>query len=137
MVISAYQVNNVLRVYGDQLRQGRVTQRVKDDAVRAPDRINISIEAKRKAIVDKIASDIVEKIGQYGHLDSMEKDVSQKLENEYGVQLDITKGGPSELIFKVIDGSGESLNSVSIEDSGFSGYKIEQISQDTPDEDIY
>ena len=51
------------------------------------------------------------------------------IENEFGVQLDVTERGPADLIFKVIDGQGETVNQLSIEDSKFLRYKLEEISK--------
>jgi len=65
MVISAYQVNNVLRVYGNQLRQSRFSKMLNTGNTRLPDMISISAGAKRKAIIDKVASNVIEKIAQY------------------------------------------------------------------------
>lgn len=131
MVITPYQINNVLRVYGTQLRQNRALNRLKDSNTRIPDRISISADAKRKAIIGKIASDIVDKISQYGPHDSVEKEVFKKLEDEYGVNLAVTRKNPNDLIFKVIDENGETINSLSIEDSMFLRYKLEEITKDT------
>lgn len=130
MVISTYQVNNVLRVYGEQLRQNKTLNRPADVNTRSPDRISISVEAKRKTIVDKIASGIVDKITRYGPEDNVEKEVFQKLENEYGAQLVISRRSPTDLIFKVIDKNGETINSLSIEDSEFLRYKLEEITKE-------
>ena len=132
MVITPYQINNVLRVYGTQLRQqNRVSNRSKNSNTPSPDRISISAEAKRKAIIGKIASDIVDKITQYGPHDSVEQEVFKKLEDEYGVNLAVTRKSPNDLIFKVIDENGETINSLSIEDSKFLRYKLEEITKDT------
>ena len=131
MVISAYQVNNVLRVYGDQLRQGRVSTRPKQGTFRSPDRISISAEAKRKAIVNKVAETIVERIIHDGPNDGVEKEVFQRLENEYGGQLAVVKKSPTDLIFREIDENGETINSLSIEDSKFLRYKLEEITKET------
>jgi len=131
MVISLYQVNNVLRVYGDQLRQNRIPNRSKNGGARSPDRISISAEAKRKTIIDKITSDIVNKITQYGPNNDVEKEVFKKLENEYGANLTIIRKSPTDLIFKVIDKNGETINSLSIEDSEFLRYKLEEITKET------
>jgi len=130
VVITPYQINNVLRVYGTQLRQNRALNRLKDSNTRIPDRISISADAKRKAIIGKIASDIVDKISQYGPHDSVEKEVFKKLEDEYGVNLAVTRKNPNDLIFKVIDENGETINSLSIEDSKFLRYKLEEITKD-------
>ncbi len=131
MVISSYHVNNVLRVYGDQLRQSKLSNRPKNSKISSPDRINISDKAKRKAIVTKIASEIVEKIANFEPQENVEEEVSKNLENEYGVQVDITRKSPNDLLFKIIDESGETLNSLSIENSEFLRYKLEEVNKET------
>jgi hypothetical protein len=136
MVISPYQVNNVLRVYGDQLRQNRVSGKPKDGNTRLPDKISISAEAKRKAIIDSVASNIIGRITQHGPHEDVEREVLKKLENEYGAHLSVAGKGPTELIFKVIDENGETMNSLSIEDSNFLRYKLEEIAKDTVDKNM-
>ena len=131
MVISTYQVNNVLRVYGEQLRHNRLSNRPRSGADRSPDKISISTEAKRKAVIDKIASDIVDRITQHGPHENLEKEVFKKLEDEYGAQLAVAERNASDLIFKIIDEDGETVNSLSIEDSQFLRYKLKEITRDT------
>ena len=119
MVISAYQVNNVLRVYGDQLRQSRISNRPNSTDAGSPDKISISANSRRKTIIENIASNIIDKITEYGPHDNVEKEVFTKLENEYGGHLAISEDSHNELIFKEIDENGETTNSLSIEDSNF------------------
>jgi hypothetical protein len=126
----------VLRVYGDQLRHNRLSSKEKSGDTCSPDKINISSEAKRKAIIDKIASDIVDKITRYGPHENVEKDVFKQLEDEYGEHLAISRNTPTDLIFKVIDGNGETMNSLSIEDSKFLRYKLEEITRDIVDKNM-
>jgi len=45
--------------------------------------------------------------------------------------LVISRRSPTDLIFKVIDKNGETINSLSIEDSEFLRYKLEEIAKDT------
>ena len=136
MFITAYQVNNVLRVYGDQLRQGRVTVRQKNSDAGLPDKISISTKARRKTIIDNITANIVDKITQYGPYDKVEKEVFKKLENEYGGRLAITSENSKGLIFKEIDGNGETINSLSIEDSNFLTKKLMEITEETIDKNM-
>ena len=131
MVISTYQVNNVLRVYGEQLRQNRLADKEKSGDASSPDKIDISSEAKRKAIVDKIASDIVDRITQFGPHENVEKEVFKRLEDDYGANLAVAGNGSTDLIFKVIDEDGETMNSLSLEDSKFLRYKLQEITRDT------
>ena len=136
MLITAYQVNNVLRVYGDQLRQGRVTVRPKNTDPGLPDKISISTKARRKTIIDNITANIVNKITQHGPYDKVEKEVFEKLENEYGGHLAISGEDSNGLIFKEIDENGETINSLSIEDSNFLTKKLTEITEETIDKNM-
>ena len=136
MMITAYQVNNVLRVYGDQLRHGRISSRPKDMDAGLPDRISISTKARRQTIIDNITDNIVGKITQYGPYDKVEKEVFEKLENEYGGHLTIIEDNPNGLIFKEIDENGETINSLSIEDSNFLTNKLKEITEETIDKNM-
>ncbi len=136
MVISAYQVNNVLRVYGDQLRQSKLSNRPKDTGTQPHDKISISTGARRKTIIDQITSNIVEKITEHGPHDNVEKEVFEKLENEYGGNLTVSGENPNELIFKEIDENGETINSLSIEDSKFLTNKLIEITKETIDKNM-
>jgi hypothetical protein len=136
MVISAYQINNVLRVYGDQLRQSRMSARPKNIDQRSPDTISISATAKRKSIIDKIADNIVERISRFGPNDDIEKEVFQKLEDELGSQLTVTPENRPELIFKEIDDSGETIRSFSIDDSNLLSHKLKEITKETLDKNM-
>ena len=131
MLVSAYQVNNVLRVYGDQLRQGKLTYRSKSAESSAPDRVTVSAEARKKSIIDSVANNIVRRITQDGPQDNVEKQVFEKLENDYGAHLAVSQHSPNELIFKEIDEKGEAIKSLSIEDSNFLVSKLEQITKET------
>ena len=136
MIISPYQINNVLRVYGDQLRHNRIPNKSTDENIPQSDKISISAEAKRKAVVEKISSNIIDKITQYGPNDNIEEEVFKKLENEYGANLAVTEKSPVDLIFKVIDENGETINSLSIEDSKFLRYKLEEITKETVNDNM-
>jgi len=131
MLISAYHVNNVLRVYGDQLRQSKISSRPKNVDSSLPDRISISSNARRKTVIDNITSNIINKITQFGPQDNVEKEVFEKLEHEYGGHLTIGGDNPNELIFKEITEHGETINSLSIEDSIFLKNKLKEITEKT------
>jgi hypothetical protein len=131
MSLSVYQVNNVLRVYKDQLRHGRTMNRSAGNQKPTPDRISISPEAKRKILVDKIAADIANRITNEGPQDSIEQEVFKQLEDTYGTQLDMAEEGSTGLVFKSIDEKGETIKSLSIEDSKFLAHKLHDIARET------
>jgi hypothetical protein len=101
-----------------------------------PDRISISTKARRKTIIDNITENIVNKITQYGPYDKVEKEVFEKLENEYGANLTIADNNSKGLIFKEIDENGETINSLSVEDSNFLTNKLKEITEETIDKNM-
>ncbi len=67
MHIPSYQIHNVLNVYRKQLSQGPGTSRAKPFTPHSPqDRINISFDDQRQSIIDRISSEIVDRIAQDG-----------------------------------------------------------------------
>ena len=136
MVIASYQVNNVLRVYGDQLRQGRAGRKTGESSHSSADCLEISGGARRKALIEKIASKIVGKILQDGPHEEVEKEVFQKLQNEYGAPLSVSPEDAKGFLFKVIDEKGEALHSLSIEDSIFLTQKLKEITAQTVDKNL-
>jgi hypothetical protein len=136
MFITTYLINNVLRVYGDLLCKGRVAVRQKNTDDGLSDKISISTKARRKTIVDNIAANIVNKITRYGPHDNVEKEVFEKLENEYGGHLAISGEDSDGLIFKEIDENGETINSLSIEDSNLLTKKLMEITEEAIDKNM-
>jgi len=124
MVISEYHVNNVLRVYGDQLRQSMISNRPEDIDNNMPDRIGISAKTRRETIIDDIISNIIERITQFEPNENVEKEVFKKLECKHGNPLAINEDRHHKIIFKEIDENGETINSLSIKDSKFSMNKL-------------
>ena len=131
MHISTYHIHNVLKAYGKQLslssRRGANTHGI---APNRTDSITISSEARRKAVIEKVADDVVARIVRFGPRDAMEQDVFKKLEGEYGSNLAM-EGDSAELVFKVIDKENEEeMKTLSIEDSRFLKRRLEEITRD-------
>jgi len=137
MTITTYQVHNVLRAYGKQLSQSRRLPHNKGiGEPKHPDRISISAQARRKAVIDKVTSDIINRIIHGGPGDNMEQEVFKQLEDEYGNSLSVKKGD-SELVFKVIDKeNGEVTKTLSIEDSKFLKNRLEEITKGKVDDQM-
>ena len=106
MDISTYQVSNVLRVYGNQLRQGRISSQSNSGNQRAPDVVNLSTGNKKDAVIDKVSSDMLTQIAQNGPQNYDEKEAFEKLQNEYGQRLIMSRKNGNEFEFKAIDETG-------------------------------
>jgi hypothetical protein len=137
MNITTYQVHNVLRAYSRQLSQNKRLPHNKDAGEqRSAERISISVRARRKAIIDKVASDIVSRIIHEGPREEMEQEAFKQLEDEYGNSLSI-ENEDSELVFKVIDKEkGVVTKTLSIEDSEFLKDRLEEITKSKVDDQM-
>jgi hypothetical protein len=66
MFVSSYQIHNVLNVYSKHLSQGRNAQKEKTETKKSlSDQINLSAEGKRRATIERVAEDILNKIYSY------------------------------------------------------------------------
>lgn len=133
MAIASYQVSNVLRVYGEKLRQGKSVGKIGKRPHPGTDEADFSMGAKRKSLIDRIASKIVDKILQEGPRDDLEKEALRKLQEECGAALTVTIGDAKGLLYRMIDEKGESLHSLSIEDADFLINKLKEITTETVD----
>lgn len=146
MVISAYQVNTVLRVYSDQLRQGKMAQRSKDGSGQAPDQVSISSEARKNAIIERIAADVLESVtrrfsgntgteGREGEA-GMETAVFERLQEEVGRRLGVGRDSNAGFVFKELDEDGEAARTLSREDSKLLTHKLKSIIDETVYDDL-
>jgi hypothetical protein len=128
MVISAYQINNVIRVYGEQLRRGRISNRQRSTDTNGPDKISISARARGETIIDDITSNIVERITHF--------EPHENIESELGKPLPNNEDRHDKLIFKEIDENGETINSFSLEDAQSLSNKLKETTYEAAEKDM-
>jgi hypothetical protein len=69
-VISTYQIRNVLRVYGNDLKKrASILEESREGKEKSPDSINISDEARKKEVLSRISDKIVSQITKNDHSD--------------------------------------------------------------------
>lgn len=138
MHIPSHQIHNVLKVYSKQLSQTRMLARQKALGHSAPtDKVNISAEAKRQSIIDKVAADIVERITRSGPQDSVDHEIMGKLEDEIGQPVSFEDEQDGKFIFNVIDGNNEkTTNSLDVGNSGFLIKRLEQLAKEAVDKNM-
>ncbi|HAY38947.1 MAG TPA: hypothetical protein DCY53_06150 [Desulfobacteraceae bacterium] len=101
-----------------------ISNRSEGTDTNTPERISISAKTRRETIIDGIISNIIERITQLGPRDNVEKEVFKKLEWKHGNPVTINDDRHNKLIFKEIDENGETINSLSIENSKFLTNKL-------------
>jgi hypothetical protein len=78
MHIPSYQIQNVLKVYSKQLSQQKFLAKNKTLAQNTPsaDNVTISSKGKRQAIIDKVATNIIDKITMEGPIEQVEETIT-------------------------------------------------------------
>ena len=121
MNVSPYQIQNVIRAYGQRIGKKSIIKLESDGTKYSPDVVNISSEAKRKLITQKVASDIIAKVhGQELQDPRIQAFLAEKVSEELGGTLDISgsTSGEKGLKFRVIDPQkGEVIKELSSEDT--------------------
>ena len=132
MEIPTYQIHKVMKVYTRQLSQSKMLEKQKAAAGKSSmDKINISAEGKRQAIIEKVANDVVERITSFGPKDEFDQEIVDRLEQEIGGKVDFKKSKASTFEFNVIDGdNNKTTNTVSVKNSDYLLNRLEQLTKE-------
>ena len=138
MLVSSYQIHNVLNVYSKQLSQDRNAQKLKPvNEKQPPDQINLSSEGKRRAILERVAQDILNKISHYGskrELKSKEQDQLSRENVRNSFEPDNKK--ETGFVYNVIDDlNKKTTTALSVKDTKFLIDRLEQLAKDAVEED--
>ena len=120
MTVTTYHIHNVLRTYSTQLGKGMRRRHKKGDARRRGlGCINISARARRKAVIDKVTSDIVDRIIRKSPRDDAQRENRTQVGHQRRNSTSMKKED-AELVFKVIDKEKREITkTISIVNSGF------------------
>ncbi|MCG8639405.1 MAG: hypothetical protein MI862_06700 [Desulfobacterales bacterium] len=138
MQIPSYQIQNVLKVYSRQLSQGKILSRNKFGNVDkiSADNVTLSSEGKRKAIIDKVAANIVDKIITEGPKEKNEEKITSQIEKELGKKINFTKN-KSRFTYTVIDENNEKVtHTLSVEDSKFIVKRMTELARQVADKNM-
>jgi hypothetical protein len=121
MQIPSYQIQNVLKVYSRQLSQGKMLGKNKfaNPNIASADSVTISPEGKRQAIIDKVASNIVDKIITEGPKAKNEEEITSKIKQELGKEINFTKEKNQFTYTKIDENNQKATHTLSVEDSKF------------------
>jgi hypothetical protein len=135
MYVPSYQMHNVLNVYSKQLRQNLVSEEKGKVPVKPlSDRIHLSPEGKRQAMIEQVSKDIINKISRYDSLNE-----TRQQNTEYAnINSDIDglshKTENKTFVFNAIDSINQkSTNALSVDDSSFLIQRLEQLAKKASD----
>jgi hypothetical protein len=132
MQIPSYQMHNVLNVYRKQFTRNELSQRQNTGEVTAPgDRVSLSSEGKRQAIIEKVTAEIVERITNFGPQEALDHEIINQLEQDTGTL--VTFGDPqnAKFIYNFIDANNEKASAtLSINDSDGLVNRLEELAKE-------
>jgi hypothetical protein len=129
MNIPAYQIHNVLKVYTQQLSENRGLSMRNHLLRQVPtDSINLSVDGKRRAIVEKVATGIVDRITHFGPQDDIDHEIVDQLQNEIGKDIEFNTPKETRFVFNVIDRHNEKkTHTLSVEDTSYLIKRLEEL----------
>jgi len=135
MYVPSYQMHNVLNVYSKQLRQNvssgrdyRVPER------KLTDKVNLSLEGKRQATIEKVSKDILSKITRFGSLTKTRRRSTADDKTISHNKVPADEKQKTTFVFNAIDSINQKItNTLSVEDSGFLIQRLEQMARESGD----
>ena len=132
MHISNYQIHNVLNVYSKQLSQNGITKKTRNDFQKIlTNQIDLSPNEKRKATIEKVSDQILNKISEIGNemaADSHESNIS---EDQSAPAVEPEKSKDNEFVFNVIDKiNRKRTTTYSVKDINLLMNNIEQLAKE-------
>ena len=121
MQIQSYQINNVLNQYRKQLGQNNNKEHQNEMSAKSiTDRVSLCGTAKRKAIIDQVAKDIISKITNYNiNSKESEKVTSNESEIKNNGYNNLASEKESRFVFNTVDeGNNKTTAYISVENSG-------------------
>ena len=138
MQIPSYQIQNVLKVYSRQLSQGKMLSRNKfgSSGKTSSDSVTLSSEGKRKAIIDKVATNIVDRIITEGPKEKNEEKITSQIEKELGKKINFTKDN-NQFTYTEIDENNQKITqTLSVEDSKFIVKRMTELAREVADQNM-
>jgi len=138
MQIPSYQIQNVLKVYSRQLSQGKILGKNKFTTPNtiSADSVSISSEGKRQAIIDKVASNIVDRIITEGPKEKNDEEITSKIEKELGKTINFTKNKNQFTYTKIDENNQKITHTLSVEDSKFIVDRMTELAREVADSNM-
>jgi hypothetical protein len=121
MIVSSYQIRNVLNVYSKQLSQGKNARTAKTTPKKPlSDQIDLSAEGKRRATIERVAEDILNKIINYGASDRIKGNPDERPRRNIKKQPESDSQKEKQFVFNFIDDlNRKTKTALSVKDKNF------------------
>ena len=133
MLVSSYQIHNVLNAYSKQLSQEKTTQRLAAGSKKQlSDQIQLSAEGKRRSTIEKVEKDILSKISDFGANGQMKSNVQSLSGGNEQNTIESDNKKETAFVFNVIDDLNQkTTTALSVRDTNFLINRVEQLAKDS------
>mgnify|MGYP000051843233 CR=1 FL=1 len=137
MLVSSYQIHNVLNVYSKQLSQDRsALKQAAGNKKQLSDQIQLSTEGKRRATIEKVAKDILSKISGYGANGQIKNNEQLIPGGHEQITIESDNKKETAFVFNVIDDLNQkTTTALSVKDTNFLINRVEQLVKDAVEND--
>jgi hypothetical protein len=139
MHIPSYQIQNVLKVYSKQLSQQKFLAKNKalGQNTASSDSVTISSKGKRQAIIEKVATNIINKITMEGPKEQVEETITSQIEQELGKKINFNSIKENKFTYTYIDENDKKVTkTLSIEDSDFVMKRMTELAKQVADNNM-
>jgi len=135
MFVSSYQMHNVLNVYSKQLRHNMTSADKKNPSEKLPiDQVSLTPEGRRRATIEKVSKDILEKITRFGAQNGVDQQPTARPRKEADKESAKDETTESTFVYNFIDTINQKRrNTVSVKNSSFLIKKLGQLSNEAKD----
>jgi hypothetical protein len=129
MIISNYQIHNVLKVYTSQLSKGRAAERQKTSTRKSlSDALSISSPSKKQGLIDRVSADIVDRITRKDAQEDIDREMVDRLPDEVKDDCEANGDQKRQFIYNVLTGdAGKVTKAISVDGSDFLIDRLEQL----------
>ena len=132
MYVPSYQMHNILNVYSKKLRHNISSKDQRNSEKLQVDQVDLTSERKRRATIDKVSKEILDKIIRFGsQTDSAPHGRSEHITASKEKECATAIPNKAGFVFNIIDTiNKKTTNTVSVEDSKFLIQRLDQLSKD-------
>jgi hypothetical protein len=108
MQIPSYQMQNVLNAYRKQFTRNGLSEPQKASSIEPPgDRVILSTEAKRQAIIEKVSAQILKRIANFGPQEAAEHEIATQRAQDTDAKVAFEALRRSEFVYNYIDDNNQ------------------------------
>ncbi len=129
MIISNYQIHNVLKFYTSQLSKGRAAEQQKTSTRKSlSGAVSISSPSKKQGLIDRVSADIVDRITRKDAQEDIDREMVDRLPDEVKDDCEANGDQKRQFVYNVLTGDAAKVTkAISVDGSDFLIDRLEKL----------